>query len=58
MTNKEEIDIDIIGGQEPLTKEEEDAISAFIRADKVRRHRVDELFKKKIDRNKRTKTVK
>ena len=58
MTNKEEIDIDIIGGQEPLTKEEEDAISAFIKADKVRRHRVDELFKRKTEKNKRTKVIK
>ena len=53
MTNKEEQEVEIIGGQEPLTKEEEDAISAFIRANKVRRHRIDELFKKKIARNKK-----
>ncbi len=38
MKNKlKELDVDFIGGQEPLTKEEELAISAFIKADKKKR---------------------
>ncbi len=39
MKNKtKELDVDFIGGQNnPLTKEEENAISAFIRADKEKR---------------------
>jgi len=38
MKNKlKELDVDFIGGQEPITKEEELAISAFIRADKEKR---------------------
>ena len=38
MKNKlKELDVDFIGGQEPLTKEEELAISAFIKADKEKR---------------------
>ena len=37
MKNKlKELDVDFIGGQEPITKEEL-AISAFIRADKEKR---------------------
>ena len=32
-----ELDVDFIGGQEPITKEEELAISAFIRAHKEKR---------------------
>lgn len=38
MKNKlKELDVDFIGGQEPLTREEELAISAFIKADKEKR---------------------
>ena len=38
MKNKlTELDVDFIGGQEPITKEEELAISAFIRASKEKR---------------------
>ena len=38
MKNKlTELDVDFIGGQEPITKEEELAISAFIRAYKEKR---------------------
>jgi hypothetical protein len=37
---QKELDVDFIGGQHtPLTKEEEKAISDFIRADKERRRR-------------------
>ena len=32
-----ELDVDFIGGQGPMTKEEELAISAFIKADKEKR---------------------
>ncbi|MBL7867226.1 MAG: hypothetical protein JNM71_04320 [Flavobacterium lindanitolerans] len=40
MKNKlKELDVDFIGGQEPITKEEELAISAFIRAGKEKRRR-------------------
>ena len=34
--HKIELDVDFIGGQEPLTKEEEKAISEFIKANKVK----------------------
>ena len=38
MKNKDkELDVDFIGGQKPMTKEEELAISKFIRADKEKR---------------------
>ncbi len=38
MKNKlKELDVDFIGGQSPLTKEEEITISAFIKADKEKR---------------------
>lgn len=38
MKNKlKELDVDFIGGQGPMTKEEELAISAFIKADKEKR---------------------
>ena len=38
MKNKQlELDVDFIGGQEPLTKEEELLISAFIKANKEKR---------------------
>lgn len=39
--SKNELDVDSIGGQEPLTKEEEIAISEFIRSqkNKNKRHR-------------------
>ena len=38
MKNKDkELDVDFIGGQKPMTKEEELAISKFLRADKEKR---------------------
>lgn len=37
MNKTKNIDIDFIGGGRPLTKEDELAISAFIRADKEKR---------------------
>ena len=38
MKNKsKELDVDFIGGQKPMTREEELAISKFIRADKEKR---------------------
>lgn len=46
-----ELDVDFIGGQGPLTKEEELAISEFIRNDKKKRKLKDQ--RKKV--NSRTK---
>lgn len=34
---KKELDVDFIGGQKPMTKEEELEISKFIRADKEKK---------------------
>ena len=45
--NKIELDTDFIGGQGPLTKEEEKIISDFIRENRVRRQ-------KKISRKHKT----
>ena len=51
MKNKlKELDVDFIGGQEPITKEEELAISAFIRAGKEKRRLL-------ITRKTKTKTL-
>ena len=51
MKNKlKELDVDFIGGQEPITKEEELAISAFIRARKEKRRQL-------IVRKAKTKTL-
>lgn len=49
--NKNELDVDIIGGLEPLTKEEEKAISDFIRADKEKR-KLKEIRKKRAAKQK------
>ncbi len=35
--NKNELDVDFIGGQGPLTKAEEQAISEFIKSEKSKR---------------------
>lgn len=52
MKNKQkELDIDIIGGQAPMTKAEELAISEFIKAEKEKR-------KMKYSGKKRLKTTK
>ncbi len=37
--NKNELDVDFIGGLGPLTKEEEKAISEFIKASRERRQK-------------------
>lgn len=37
--NKNELDVDFIGGLGPLTKEEETAVSEFIKASKERRQK-------------------
>jgi hypothetical protein len=37
--NKNELDVDFIGGAGPLTKEEEKAISEFIKTSKERRQK-------------------
>jgi hypothetical protein len=43
-----ELDVDFIGGQGPLTKEEELAISKFIRKDKEKRKLKDQ--RRKVNR--------
>ena len=44
--NHKELDVDFIGGQKPMSKEEELAISEFIRVDKKKR-RLQSLRKSK-----------
>jgi len=51
---KEPLDIDFVVDSRPLTKEEENAISAFIRADKEKRKR-KELLKAKAVKSKKIK---
>lgn len=56
MKNKHiELDVDFIGGQDPLTKEEELMISAFIKADKEKRRL--KLLKSKPTAKQRTKQL-
>ena len=43
--NKNELDVDFIGGQEPLTKEEEKAISDFIKSQKEKRAKLPQKSK-------------
>ena len=43
-----ELDIDFIGGERPLTKEDEIAISNFIRAQKAKRARKHSPLKRTI----------
>jgi hypothetical protein len=38
-----ELDVDFIGGQEPLTKEEAEAISKFIKARKRKANKLDNI---------------
>ena len=38
--NKKELDVDFIGGQEPLTKEEEKKLSEYFKRNKRRKTRV------------------
>ena len=55
MKNKQkELDVDFIGGQEPMTKEEELAISEFIHAGKEKR-RLQELRKAKTKTSSKSK---
>lgn len=55
MKNKQkELDVDFIGGQKPMTKEEELAISEFIRADKEKR-RLKSLRRTKTKTTQRSK---
>lgn len=37
--HKNELDVDVIGGAGPLTKEEEKAISEYLKASKQRQHK-------------------
>jgi hypothetical protein len=41
--NKNELDVDFIGGQGPLTKEEAEAISKFIKASKKKNYKLDNI---------------
>ena len=57
MKNKStELDVDFIGGQGPLTKSEEKAISEFIRACKAK-HTKKQLQTKRTKHSKRTTTA-
>ncbi|QQR98497.1 MAG: hypothetical protein IPK18_02920 [Sphingobacteriales bacterium] len=51
---KEPLDVDFVVDPRPLTKEEEQAISNFIRADKEKRKQ-KEIKKRKITNNNRKK---
>ncbi len=46
-SRKNELDVDFIGGQEPLTKEEEKAISDYIKAKKAQSVKVIPVRKKR-----------
>ena len=52
MKKRKELDVDFIGGQEPLTKEEERALSEFFRQKK------DNTSKRSPNRMKSTKSTK
>lgn len=52
--NKTELDVDFIGGQEPLTKDEEKAISDFIRSQKAKRERLPLKLKTRTTKNRAT----
>ncbi len=53
MKNKiKELDVDFIGGQGPLTKEEEKQISGFIKSQKILRDKKQIRSTKKTQRNK------
>ncbi len=52
MKRKRELDVDFIGGQEPLTKDEEKALSEFFRQKK------DNVSKRSSNRMKLTKSKK
>ena len=47
-----ELDVDFIGGQDPMTKEEEKAISEFIKADKLKLAKKSDRKKRIASRNK------
>ena len=49
--NKNELDVDFIGGQKSLTKDEEKAISNFIRSQKAKRERLQLKPKTRITKS-------
>jgi len=49
--NKNELDVDFIGGKEPLTKDEEKAISDFIISQKAKRERLKLKPKSRITKS-------
>jgi len=58
MKNKHiELDVDFIGGQEPLTKEEELLISEFIKADKEKRALLSKQQSKKVKPKNKEKVI-
>ncbi len=46
--NKKELDVDFIGGQEPLTKEEEKRLSEYFKRNKYRKTRVKPRQKESV----------
>lgn len=48
---KNELDVDFIGGQEPLTKDEEKAISNYIRSQKAKRERIQSKPKSRVTKS-------
>ncbi len=51
-TQKKELDVDVIGGMGPLTKEEEKTITKFIKSNKLRKARLNLLKVKSATRKK------
>ncbi len=47
-SKRTELDVDFIGGEEPLTKEEAKAISAYIAERKLKRKKMDNSEKNKV----------
>jgi hypothetical protein len=57
-SKRKELDVDFIGGMGPLTKEEEKAISEFIKANKLKRTKAKaKSIKSKSTRLKRTRSA-
>jgi hypothetical protein len=57
-SNGKELDVDFIGGMRPLTKEDERAISEFIKANKIKRAKAQATAgKAKLNRLKSTRSA-
>ena len=57
-TRKNELDVDFIGGEGPLTKEQEKLISEFIKSHKAKRKLTSPKTKRKLATKKPKKKVK